>query len=51
MITSKNDRTEEKHWNMLGQKEKSNTIKVNNTTLGNKPEGTGERKKTKKILR
>ena len=30
-------------------KEKSNTSKTNNTTRGNKSEGTGERKKTKNI--
>ena len=37
---------------MLGKKEKSNsTSKINNTTRGNKPEDTGERKKTNKISR
>ena len=35
---------------MLGQKEKNNTRKNNNTTWGNKPESTGERRKIKKIL-
>ena len=34
---------------MLGRKEKSNMIKTNNTTWGNKSEGTGEKRKTKKI--
>ena len=34
---------------MLGQKENSNTTKIYNKTLGNKPENTGERKKIKKI--
>ena len=33
-------------------KRKSSTIsKTNNTTQGNKPEGTGKRRKTKKISR
>ena len=37
---------------MLGRKEKSNsTSKTNNTIRGNKPEGTGERSKTKMISR
>ena len=36
---------------MLGRKEKSHTSKTNNTIRGNKSEGPGERRKTKKILR
>ena len=36
---------------MLGQKGKISTSKNDNTTRGNKPEITGERKKIKKILR
>ena len=36
---------------MLGQKGESNTSKTDNTTQGNKSEGTGERRKTKKISR
>ena len=36
---------------MLGQKEKSHTRKNSNTTLGNKPESTGERRKIKKQYR
>ena len=36
---------------MLRQKGKSNTSKTENITLGNKPEGNGERKKIKKISR
>ena len=48
--TSKNDKTEEESWNMLGT-EKSNTIiKTKDTTRGNKP-GAGENRKTKKISR
>ena len=42
MTTSKKDDTEEKQWNRLGQKAKQ-------TSRENKPEGTGERKKTKDI--
>ena len=38
--TGKKDKTKEKQWNMLGQKEKSNPRKSNNTTWGNKPERT-----------
>ena len=35
--TNKNAKTEEKYWNMLGRKEKSNpTIKINDTTQGDK---------------
>ena len=37
---------------MLGRKEKTYiTIKAKYTTRGNKPEGTGERRETKKIQR
>ena len=37
---------------MLGRKEKSDsTIKTTNATQGNKPNGTGERRKTKMISR
>ena len=36
MTTSKNDKTKEKCWNMLGQKGKSNTSK-NDNTIWNKP--------------
>ena len=51
-MTSKNDKTEEEHWNRFGQKEKSNTtIITKDTTRGNKPEGTIERKRPKDILR
>ena len=49
MTINKNAKTEEKPWNMLRRKKKSNTIKKNNTTRGNKSEGTSERRKTKKI--
>ena len=42
---------QEKNWNILGRKENSNKSKTNNTTQGNKPERTDERKKTKKISR
>ena len=35
---------------MLGQKEQSNPIRTKFTTRRDKSEGTGERKKTKKIL-
>ena len=50
--TNKNDKTEEERWNTLGRKEMSNsTRKTNNTTQGNKPEVTGERRKIKKISR
>ena len=34
-----------------GRKEKKNTRKTKNTTLGNKSEGTDERRKTKNISR
>ena len=41
-----------KRRNMLGQKEKSNTVfKTTNITRENKSEGPGKRKKTKKIPR
>ena len=43
--TGKNDKTKEKRWNMLRQKEKSN--KNNNKTRGNKLESTSERRKIK----
>ena len=36
---------------MLGEKENSNTSKTNNTTRGNKSEGTGERRKAKQVWR
>ena len=36
---------------MLGQKGKSNPSKNDNITRGNKPEGIGERREIKKILR
>ena len=36
--TSKNDKTEEKSKNILGKREKSNTIDTNDTTQGNKSE-------------
>ena len=36
---------------MFGRREKSNTIGINDTTQSGKSEGTGERRKTKKILR
>ena len=42
---------QEERENRLGQKEKCNTIKAKDTTRGNKSEGTGERRKTKKISR
>ena len=38
-----------KRWNMLRWKEKSYTVKTNNTSRGNKSEGNGERKKAKMI--
>ena len=37
-ITSKNFKTEEKHWDMFGRKEK------NNRTIKDKSEGTGRKK-------
>ena len=50
--TSKNDKTEEEPWNRFGRKEKSNTTnKTKDKTGGNKPEGTSERRKMKKISR
>ena len=49
--TGKNDKTEEKRWNILGQKGKRNTWKNDTTTRGNKPGGNGERRKIKKISR
>ena len=50
--TNKNDKTAEERWNMLGRIEKDNTrSKTNNSTRGNKPEVTGERRKTKNISR
>ena len=49
--TKKQNKKKQKRWNMLGKKEKSSTSKNDNTTQGNKPESTGERKKIKKILR
>ena len=48
--TSKNDKTEEERWNMLGRKRKTNTSKTTKTTQWNKPEGISEWRKTKKIL-
>ena len=36
---------------MLGQKVESSTSKTDNRTRGNKPEGTGERMKTKNLSR
>ena len=50
-MTSKNIKTDEKHKNILRRVGKSNTIKTNDTTQANKSEGTGERRKTKKISR
>ena len=35
----------------VATRRKNNTIKTNETIRGNKPEGVGERKKTKKISR
>ena len=50
--TGKNDETKEKRWNMLWRKEESKlTSKTSDKTRGNKSEGTGEKSKTKKILR
>ena len=46
--TDKNDITKEKRWNM-GQKEKRNTRKNNNTSWGNKTRNTGERSNVIKI--
>ena len=43
--TSQNDKTKERRWKMYEQKRKGNTRKNKNTTLGNKPESTGERRK------
>ena len=41
-----------KNRNMLGRKAKNNTtFKTNNTTGDNKSDGTGERRKSKKIPR
>ena len=51
MTTSENDKTEEKRFDMLGRKEKSNISKTKNTTRGNKSGGTGERRKAKNISR
>ena len=51
MTTSENVKTEGKHENMFGRAEKSKTIRRKDTTRGNKSEGSGERKKTKKIPR
>ena len=36
---------------MKRKKKKNNKCKTNNTTRGNKSEGTGERRKSKKISR
>ena len=50
-MTSKNDKTKEDRWNRFGKKGKGNTsIKTKDTTRGNKPEDTGERRKTKKMI-
>ena len=45
----KNDKTKERRWNNYEQKKKYNTGKTYNTTWGNKPESTGERRKIKDI--
>ena len=47
--TGQNDKTKERRWNMKEQKGKGNTRKIKNTTWGNKPESTGERRKIKEI--
>ena len=44
-----NDKTKEKRWDALAQKEKSNARKNNIKIWGIKPESTGERRKIKKI--
>ena len=49
MTTSKIAKTEVKHKNMLGWKEKSNKIKTKDTTQRDKSEGTGKRRKNKNI--
>ena len=40
MTPSKNAKIEEKHENMLGQREQSNTIRINNITQRDKSECT-----------
>ena len=45
--TGQNDKTKERCWNMVEQKRKGNTRKINRTPWGNKPESTGERRKIK----
>ena len=44
-----NNKIKERSWIMEEQKGKGNTRKNNNTTWGNKPESTGERRKIKEI--
>ena len=46
--TSQNGKTE-RSWNRWEENWKDNTRKNNSTTWGNKPEGSGERRETKKI--
>ena len=46
--TGKNDKTKTR-WYMLEQKGKDQTRKNNSTTWGNKPEGTGKRRKIREI--
>ena len=49
-IINKKDKTERERWNILGRK-KNSTGKTKITTRGNKPEGPGEKKKTKTVSR
>ena len=44
---NKNDKTKEEHWKIMKRNYNSSPIsKINNIFRGNKPEGTGERRKT-----
>ena len=47
MTASKNDKTQEKRWNMSGRKRICSTRKNDNATRGNKAESTDERMNTK----
>ena len=49
MTASKNDKKEIEHCNMLGRKRKVTNVKQ--ATPGDKPEGTDEKRKIKKISR
>ena len=45
--TGQNDKTKERHWNILEQKGKGKMRKNNSKIWGNKPETTGEGRKIK----